>query len=364
VDIAIDGSSSNVLLPATVTTRANQHSLTFQGSVNEGVPQEAFTVSATIGNQTVEDSMVVAPASGPAISVPQDQFIQFGTPVNFKVTARSGEPVAVAAKDLPTGASFDSKTGRFQWTPLKSQQGSYDVKFTAASETQTVHMEVGPGTPVIRDSSQLACSAGAIASLKGMWLSDGDASADASGASMELSGARLKVNGAYVPVLFASQSQVQFLCPNGTAGEALEIVLETSSGATQAIQTAMRAASPSVLSIDNSAQGLILLPERAKVAAVRDVRTGGEPAQPADSVSIRATGLGNNLPLVVKIGDAYAEVGSITPVDGAAGVWEIHANIPSGVTFGDAVPVRLEVESNGQTVESNTVTIALEPVRP
>jgi uncharacterized protein (TIGR03437 family) len=363
VEIAIDGSSSNVLLPATVTTRANQHSLTFQGSVNEGAPQESFTVSATVGQETVDDGMVVVPGSGPAISVPEDQFVRFGKPVNFKVTASSGEPVAVTAADLPTGASFDSNTGRFAWTPLESQQGSYDVKFASASESKTVHIEVSGGTPAVRDSAQLVCSPGAVASLKGVWLSDGEPAADPTGASTELSGTRVKVNGVDVPVLYASQSQVQFLCPNEAAGAELKTVLETSLGATPAIQTGVQAVSPTVLSVGSGAQGLIVLPERAKIAAVRDV-TGGEPAQPADSVVIRATGLGNKLPVVVNIGGAYAEVASITPVDGAAGVWDIRANVPSGVTFGDAVPVRLEVQSNGHTVASNTVTIALEPVRP
>jgi uncharacterized protein (TIGR03437 family) len=362
MEIAIDGSSSNLLLPATVTSRANQHSVTFQGSVNEGAAQESFTVSATVGQQTVEDSMVAIPGSGPAISVPGDQFVPFGKAVNFKVTASAGEPAAVKAADLPAGASFDPATGRFEWTPLESQQGSYDVKFTSASENKTVHIEVGRGTPVVSESSQLACSPGAVANIKGMWLSDGEA-ADPSGASAELSGARVKVNGVYAPVVYASQTLVQFLCPNEAAGTALETVLETSSGAAPAIRTDMQAVSPVVLSADSSAQGLIVLPERAKIAAVRDVN-GGEPAQPADSLLIRATGLGNDLPVAVKIGAAYAEVGSITPVDGAAGVWHIRANVPAGVTFGDAVPVRLEVQSNGQTVESNTVTMALEPVRP
>ena len=364
VEVGVEDSSSNVMLPATVTTRANQHSLTFHGSVNEGAPQESFTVSASIGDQTVEDSLVAVPASGPAISVPGDQFVKYGTAVHFKVSAYSAGPVDVAAADLPAGASFDPNTGRFEWTPLESQQGGYDVKFTAASAARTVHLDVGPGLPVVRESSQFACSPGAIASLAGMWLADGEPMADPSAGSMELSGTKVRVNGAYVPVLYASQGEARFLCPDVAAGEALEIVLETSSGVAQAVQTTMREASPSLLSTEGNSQGLILRVDSAKVAAIRDVRTGGEPAQPADSISIRATGLGDNLPLFVKIGDAYAEVGSIAPVEGVAGVWDIQAKVPSGVVFGDAVPVQLEVASNGQALASNTVTIALEPVRP
>ena len=47
----------------------------------------------------------------------------------------------------PAGASFDTSTGQFAWTPSESQQGTYEVVFTAtddgspnlsASETITI----------------------------------------------------------------------------------------------------------------------------------------------------------------------------------------------------------------------------------
>jgi uncharacterized protein (TIGR03437 family) len=119
-----------------------------------------------------------------------------------------------------------------------------------------------------------------------------------------------------------------------------------------------------LLTEEDSRQGLIFQTGTAELATVRDVRGTGSPAQPGDSISIRSTGLGSGIPVFVKIGGSYANVTSINPVSGAAGVSEIHVTIPVGPAFGDAVPVQVEVASpDGRQLQSNTVTIAIEPAR-
>jgi uncharacterized protein (TIGR03437 family) len=67
---------------------------------------------------------------------------------------------------------------------------------------------------------------------------------------------------------------------------------------------------------------------------------------------------------LVKIGGVYAEVLSIARSTDAAGVWEIRVTVPSSLELGDAVPVQLEIPSAQGQLVSNTVTIAVEPVRP
>jgi hypothetical protein len=48
---------------------------------------------------------------------------------------------------------------------------------------------------------------------------------------------------------------VDFLSPNVASGSQLEIVLETATGATAPIKTAMLSATPGIFSLDGSGQG-------------------------------------------------------------------------------------------------------------
>jgi hypothetical protein len=71
----------------------------------------------------------------------------------------------------------------------------------------------------------------------------------------------------------------------------------------------------------------------------------------------------------VKIGDVYAQVQSVQPVSGAAGVYDITAEVPLSTQEGDAVPVMLILPSDqpagsrGLGRQSNQTTIAVEQPR-
>jgi uncharacterized protein (TIGR03437 family) len=365
VDLTVD--RSNIALPSAVKPRAGQHTLSIRGSVNPGAAQQPVTIAATRGGNRVEDTITMMASAAPVINVPPDQLIRSGLPVAFKVSVDSVDPVVLSAASLPAGASFDPN-GLFQWTPVDGQQRSYDLKFTAkgltAASTTTVHVEVGDGMPSIASPSEAICSSGAIASLSGKWLGPDDAAADPSGNSTELGGTAVRVNGSRVPLLYAGKTQASFLCPAGTPGDALKIELETPSGVSTAVKTTAQAATPFLLSVENSNQGLIFFADTTQLATVRDIRGAGQPAQPGDSLSIRATGLGTDLPVSVKIGDADAKVLSIAPAGDAAGVWNIRVTVPSTPNFGGAVPVKLEMASQeGRHITSNSVIVAIEPAR-
>jgi uncharacterized protein (TIGR03437 family) len=251
---------------------------------------------------------------------------------------------------------------------MSKQQGSYDVKFAAAtaaaSTALTVHMEVGSGAPVIDAQQQLVCSSGAIASISGSWLGPVDPTAAPARDTVELAGTRVKVNGAYVPVLYASQTQAAFLCPSGAQGDSLQAVLETPSGVAEPISGSMQIAAPVLLSTGDGSQGWISFTGTSDLATVRDARTAGQPAQPGDLLSLRASGLDNNLPFLVKIGEIYAEIQSNMPDPDTAGVRVIEIKVPPATAFGSSVPVQLEVTlPDGRQITSNTVTIAAEPVQ-
>jgi hypothetical protein len=63
-----------------------------------------------------------------------------GKPVSFSVSAifSSGNQLKYGAENLPSGATIDSNTGEFNWTPNYTQSGTYNVVFTASSDSSLV----------------------------------------------------------------------------------------------------------------------------------------------------------------------------------------------------------------------------------
>ena len=316
----------------------------------------------------MDDTILVLPSSLPALAVPSNQVVKYGMPVGFKVSAESMDPTVLSASSLPPNSSFDPVAGRFEWTPMSSQLGAYDITFSAKSaagvSTKTVHVDVDSGVPAISNASQFACSPGAIATLTGKWLGPDSSAADPSGSSTELGGSKVWVNGASVPVLLADKSNLSFLCPDGRPGEALKVVLQTSSGDMASIESTMRYVSPTLLiAEEGNAVGLVFHAGAAQLATVRDVKGLGQPAQPGDTIAIRATGLGKGIPVFVKVGGAYVNVLSTAPTD-QPGISQLLVRVPESSEVGDRVPVQIEVASpDGQTLRSNTVVIAIEPTR-
>ena len=370
---AVVSSSSDVRLPSTISARADQRSIKFSGTVDRAAAQSS--ISILIGNpgeRGTETQLAVLPSTAPVLSLPTTLLVKSGQPLSFRVSALdpSGLPVRISASELPVGAAFSS--GRFDWTPAPNQNGSFGPVFsavnsagyTAASSSQ---ITVGSGLPVIANSSQIACSPGAIATLTGAWLSLADQDlSDPTGASTQLDGTTVRINGAVVPVLFASPARVDFQCPSAASGSGLEIKLETPAGATAQVHTTMLDANPVLLTTPSASpdQGQITVTGADRLATTRDWLTSGEPAQLNDLVSLRATGLGaavGTAALSVKVGGIDAQVLSIVPAPDAAGVYLIHVRIPSAAPLGDAIPVQLELTSStGRQLSSNKVTLAIE----
>jgi len=370
--------SDQVKIPAVVAARPNQSSLTFRALVDVGAEQQAVPIMAKLGGSQVQDTVLVLPRARPLLSAPEKQLVRSGTSMVFAVTAAdpSDSPLQVAAAALPAGASFDPGSGRFEWTPHASQAGRYVIEFTATNSTgqsssAKTTIEVGAGAPELTPSQALACSPNAIASLEGNWLATREAALwEPSGGTLALGGVDVKINDQAVPVLYSSATEVDFLCPALEAGSPLLLVVETPEGQTAPLSGTMNGASPAILPFDRRqhSQEALSFAEGRDLVAERDFRMVGHPAQPGDEVVIWVTGLGeggaNTAALLVKIGEAYATPDSVEPVAGRAGLYAIHVPVPAAATFGDAVPVALEVTSDGRLLTSNVATAAIEPIRP
>jgi uncharacterized protein (TIGR03437 family) len=164
---------------------------------------------------------------------------------------------------------------------------------------------------------------------------------------------------------------VKFLCPVLEPGTPLSVVVETASGATEPLNSAMREGFPRILPLDGSGrkQGLLSFAGTSDLVMERNPGVPAHPAQPGDEILIWATGLGlaaesSSGTVLVRFGDVYAQAESVHAVAGHAGVYTVQVRVPAGLSFGDAVPVEIQVTaSDGQQLNSPSVTAGIEQVR-
>jgi uncharacterized protein (TIGR03437 family) len=283
----------------------------------------------------------------------------------------------LSAGALPVGATFDSPTGEFRWNPADTQMGNHTVDFAAVDSqggksTASVQVEVESGEPLVQrivnaasHSPEAACSAGALATIEGRWLTDGSTASDASGQSSELAGTRVWADGAAVPILSASASELSIVCPEAVAGSEMQLVVQTGHGMAGPLQTVVRSATPGIFSLDGSGagQGLILLPGTGSnsLAMVRNPQVAGQPAMPGDQVVVYATGIDRLANVSVQIGEVQVTPASITAVTNRPGLYQIAITVPAADWEAGDFPVSLCGDApDGSSRHSNVVTVALE----
>jgi uncharacterized protein (TIGR03437 family) len=200
-----------------------------------------------------------------------------------------------------------------------------------------------------------------------------------------LAGLRVKANGNVLPLLYVSDRQVNFQCPNSKAGDQLTFTVETLTGISDEFEATQSYAGPGIFTLDSSGkgQGAILLAGTNKIAMPRNAAVPSQPAQPGDYIEIYATGLGpidhpvfpgnaavpdplSNLeaPIQVKVGDTYSEVTFAGLAPGFVGVYQVNVRLQASVQTGDAVPVTILItEPDGRVLAGNVVTISVESNR-
>jgi uncharacterized protein (TIGR03437 family) len=401
--------NSNFEFPDPFLTRPGQTQLSFEVYATPLAGRPSSIISVQFGQTVVTDSVVVTPAAAPVLTLPGPQLSAFGSPVSFTVSAMDpdGLWVVLSAANLPPGASFDAGTGRFFWRSeaphsvtdrLERAHPSERraIEFTATDSakhaaTGYVTIEVGSSLPTITDlrnagsqvsheilpsavvrnrTATISCTPGSVASLIGRWLSAGTQPIAApTGSSAELAGTQVIVNGYPVPLVYASATRVDFVCPAAIAGGELEISAQIEGAASNAID-ANQQATLGLYSVDGlgHGQGMVTLSGTSLLATPRSYLNNGQPAEPGDTISILSTGagLGGNPSLLgLSIGGISATVNHVQAMPGMAGIYRIDVTVPAAAAPGDAVPVVVRVaEPSGTTITSNAVTIAIEAATP
>lgn len=100
----------------------------------------------SIYSNTVHSAPVSSTNVAPVLAAIGNKSILEGATLNFTVTATDTDTLTYSASGLPNGASFNSSTGIFSWTPATNQAGQYGVTFSVsdgtASDSETIQISV------------------------------------------------------------------------------------------------------------------------------------------------------------------------------------------------------------------------------
>src|SRR5439155_8577360 len=170
---ATPSTGQSVIFTATTSGRAGP--FTFSWNYGDGSPDDNSSLAAHtyaapgifMVSLTTKDANGASVVTTVFVSVAENrppvfsnhlgfQAVSVGQSLTFIVGASDpeGGSVSIVASNLPTGASFDSFTGEFAWTPSSDETGNYSITFTAmdggtppmeASQTIIIQVKPGPG---------------------------------------------------------------------------------------------------------------------------------------------------------------------------------------------------------------------------
>jgi trimeric autotransporter adhesin len=184
-------------------------------------------------------------------------------------------------------------------------------------------------------------------------------------------GTSVYVNGVAAPVLYASANQVAAVIPFGISGSLAQMYVQYQNVTSAPFNLSVSSQIPAIFTLTSSGTG--------QAAAINNkdgsINGAARPAKVGEFVQLYITGAGQTSPsgtdglindttlpvpvgaVKVTIGDQTANVNFAGGAPGAvAGVFQVNAQIPAGITAGGAVPVVVQV---GASKSQPNVTIAV-----
>ena len=113
--------------------QAGSYLVTFRANNGNSNDSETITITVYPQNMNPNNPSPVLQAIGNK-SVDENVSLVF----IINATDPNGEPITYSAQSLPSGATLDSQTGDFAWTPSYTQAGSYSVTFRASDGNSQV----------------------------------------------------------------------------------------------------------------------------------------------------------------------------------------------------------------------------------
>jgi uncharacterized protein (TIGR03437 family) len=228
------------------------------------------------------------------------------------------------------------------------------------------------------------CSSGSLATLEGSGFvdqSEGVRQASTLPWPTQLAGARITINESNAPIFAASNTAIQFQCPNLPAGTEISLAVKPADGGpSDPLQFTLHEATPGLFMLDQTNQGLVMIHGTDLVAGSSAGSYANRPARKGEYLEIYATGLGplqeaipagspapadRLIPTLdrvsVMIGDVEVTPSFAGAAPGSVGLNQVSVPLSNDVPSGSAVPVYLKIAlSDGTIVNSNAVTVAIE----
>jgi uncharacterized protein (TIGR03437 family) len=317
------------------------------------------------------------------------------TPLEVRVVDDCGTPMT----DGSVVASFSNSdpplplvslknglwTGTWQARNAKSPQVTVEV--TAEMPARNLHgvaqlsggLRANQDPPVVGAGAVVSAASfssdappapGSMLAIFGARLAQGQSSSERLPLEMRLAGATAALAGKPMPLLFASEGQINAIVPYGIAVNTRhQLIIRRGDSYALPESLLVAAAQPAIYTKDMSGKGQgIILNAQGQLAEP------GTPAAPGEVITVYCAGLGEVDPLVdagapapasplawtanpvvLKIGGLDAKVlfSGLTPA--ATGLYQVNALVPEGVSVSDALPVVLV--AGGQS--SGVVTMAV-----
>jgi len=143
---------------ATVTISQLQQDV--RGVTRDGVSygswtntSDTLTFTPGLGEHLIEILLLPIPNRPPVLTTIGNKTGNAGSLLTFSINATDpdGDTLTYGISGLPSGAAFNNTSGIFSWTPAASQNGSYQVNFTASDGSlgnhQTIDLTVVTGSP-------------------------------------------------------------------------------------------------------------------------------------------------------------------------------------------------------------------------
>ena len=277
------------------------------------------------------------------------------------------------------------------WTPTHTASG---FAVTAAAQVPQPALQgmvkvsgqvpLNPQVPVVNPGGVVSAAdyssppaPGLLISIFGSALSDASGGAPGLPLPSQLGATSVFMGGEQIPLLFVSDGQVNAVVPYDLApNTTYQLIVQRGTSVAVPVSVTVAGSGPAILSTNGSGsgQGHVYRIDSSGSAALADAQT---PAQAGQALVIYCAGLGavnpnvqagmgspiggalskTVAPVSVTIGGQPAQVlfAGLTP--GFAGLYQVNALVPSGITAGDQVPVTVSVA--GQNSISN-ITMAVQ----
>ncbi len=222
---------------------------------------------------------------------------------------------------------------------------------------------VNPGGVISAIDYTSSPALGLLVSIFGSSLADATAGAQSLPLPQQLGTTTVVLGSEQLPLLFVSGGQINLVVPFDLAPKTqYQLIVQRGTAISVPVTVTVMSAQPAILSANGSGsgQGQVYRIDAAGNAALADAQT---PAQPGQALVIYCAGLGTVTPAVpagtgappagplsntaapvsVTIGGQPAHVLFSGLAPGFAGLYQINAVVPSGVTSGNQIPVTVSV---------------------